>query len=283
MIGGPLKHKRHFYTNEQKQSMFLSEFVKLFNLKGTAMVNHNRLLQGYMKEIVGNEDIENPTMTPLKVFEKLNNEKMGGYFKDIICHFNIGYDIQKCEDGHVPKHSRYYENDATFPIIIIPYYNQTIPENSHHLLKFDSVKDQVENYFNGKSSEFVICNYQGCKKKQLKTITRDVEPCLPEEGFLVKPCKSLLMEQDNNYLKLGNKDIKLKDDEGVSTFLPVSGIREEFGYFVTYLKKNNTWFKFSNSIQSPEIVAQQEIGYCDYIFYVNDSLDPDGSLSESSE
>ena len=39
-------------------------------------------------------------------------------------------------------------------------------------------------------------------KKQLKTITRDVEPCLPEEGFLVKPCKSLLMAQDNNYLKL---------------------------------------------------------------------------------
>ena len=283
LLGGPLRHKRHFYTDEQKQSVFLSEFVKLFNKKSKSIANPNALLQGYIKESDENEQVEShtSTMTPLKVFEKLNNEGLFGYFKAIIPHFDMEYVVQKCEDGHAPKEARYYQNNITVPIII-PDVSLSIPENRHHLSRYGTVKDQVESFFSEKSSEFVKCEYQNCEKRQLKTTIRNVT-VLPSEGFIVKPSKldKNLIGLDDDYLDLGGKDIKLKDEEGDETFVPVSGIREEFGYYVTYVKKDDTWWKFSNALNSPELVEEQELGFCDYICYTHKSLVPDSKLSET--
>ena len=166
--------------------------------------------------------------------------------------------------------------------IIVPPFDHSIQHSGEHLLKYNTVRSQVKNYFTEKSLEREKCHHADCKKTRLKTTIRNAIVA-PIEGFIVKPCKKLLLERENNYLDLGEKDIRLKDDNGVSNYLPVCGIRDEFGYFEFYLKKDKIWWKFSNSEISPQVVPKEELGYCDYIFYAIDSLDPYGELSESSE
>ena len=277
MLGGKLKD---YSIGQNKESLFLSEFVKLFPLKDKEFGNFEGLLQGYVQETKKAEDLESPYMTPLSLFEKLNNERMRNYFNGIISSFDIEVKVQKCGFGHLPEFAEYHQYDINVPIII-PNVDLSIEDNKkHHILRYNTVKDQVECYFNQESFELEKCHYKNCNERRLKSSICRV-PKLPTEGFIVKSCKDWLLEKDNMYLALGDGEIELQDGKGISSFAPVSGIREEFGYYIVYIKKKNIWWKFTNAM--PEIVQEKELGYCEYIFYVNSSLNLDASLSESSE
>ena len=69
-----LKHQRHYLTKEDKNSQFVSEFVKLFNLKGKGRASHNELLQAYTNETEENVNIDSSIMTPLHVFDVLKKK-----------------------------------------------------------------------------------------------------------------------------------------------------------------------------------------------------------------